>query len=137
MTDPAEFVRRFATFWSAPEPERLSELLTPDVTLVQPLAPRTRGLAAAEASFRGLFALVPDLRASVDRWGAHGDAVFIEFRLRGTFAGRIREWPAVDRFTLRGDKASERVSYFDATALLLPLARRPLAVWRWWRSAPR
>ena len=133
----AEFVARFADFWRAPTPERLGEVLTDDVTLVQPLAVPTHGLPAARAAFRHLFVLVPDLHAVVDRWSARGEHVFIEFRLCGTFGGRALEWPAVDRFTLRGERASERVSYFDPTPLLPHLARRPLAALRWWWTARR
>ena len=73
---------------------------------------------------------VPDLRAVVDRWSADGDAVFIEFRLRGTIGRRVVEWPAVDRFTLRGDLAIERVSYFDGLPLLGRLLRSPRVLWR-------
>jgi ketosteroid isomerase-like protein len=130
----AAFVRRFADFWSAPDPDRLGAVLTSDVTLIQPMAPPTHGLTAAQEAFRRLFVLVPDLRGTVDRWSASGDVVFIEFRLHGTFGGRAIEWPAVDRFTLRGDLGSERVSYFDPTPLLPHLARRPVAALRWWWS---
>jgi hypothetical protein len=133
----AAFVARFADFWRAPTVERLREVLTEDVTLVQPLTAPTHGLAAARAAFRQLFLLVPDLHAVVDRWSARGEHVFIEFRLCGTFGGRTLEWPAVDRFTLRGECASERVSYFDPTPLLPHLARRPLAALRWWWAARR
>jgi ketosteroid isomerase-like protein len=128
----AAFVRRFADFWSSPDPDRLGAVLTSDVTLIQPMAPPTHGLAEAQEAFRRLFLLVPDLRGTVDRWSASGDVVFIEFRLHGTFGGRRIEWPAVDRFTLRGDLGRERVSYFDPTPLLPHLARRPLAALRWW-----
>lgn len=128
----ADFVARFAAYWRDPDPARLNEVLTADVTLVQPLSPAVHGLEAARAEFRRLFALVPDLRAEVDRWGATSDGVLIEFRLRGTFGRRVVEWPAVDRFTLRGELASMRVSYFDPTPLLPHLLRSPRLAWRFW-----
>ena len=125
-----DFVRRFESYWRAPSPERLSELLADDVMLRQPLGPPTHGIAAARVAFARLLGAVPDLRAVVDRWGAADDAVFIEFRLRGTIGRRMVEWPAVDRFTLRGALATERVSYFDALPLLGPVLRSPRVLWR-------
>lgn len=125
-----DFVRRFASYWEAPDPRRLHELLTEDVTLRAPLGPTTHGLPAARAAFTRLLGTIPDLHAVVDRWSARDDTVFIEFRLRGTIGGRMVEWPAVDRFTLRGDLATERVSYFDALPLLGPVLRSPRVLWR-------
>ncbi len=129
-----EFVTRFATFWSDPSPERMAKLLTPDVVLVQPLSPPMHGLEAAQREFGRLFAWLPDLRATIDAWGAHGDALFIEFRLHATLGGRRLEWPVVDRFVMRGDKAAKRVTYFDAMPLLLAVLRSPGSWLGWWRS---
>jgi hypothetical protein len=128
------FVRGFAEFWSAPTPEKMGALLTPDVVLIQPLSAPMTGLAAAQAEFGKLFAWLPDLRATVDAWGANGDALFIEFRLHATVGGRRVEWPVVDRFVLRGDKAAKRVTYFDALPLLLRVLAAPGAWIGWWRS---
>ena len=132
-TDPAAahpgaagFVRRFQSFWNDPDPDTLGGILTDDVHLVQPLSAATHGLPSAQASFRRLFAQFPDLRGTVDRWRGDDDIVFIEFRLHGTLGGGAIEWPAVDRFTLRGGKACERVSYFDG----IPLAAK--LVWHPW-----
>jgi len=128
------FVSGFADFWRRPSPERLGELLADDVVLVQPLAAPMRGLAAAQAEFARILAWLPDLKGEVVRWAGSGDSVFIEFRLCGTLAGRPLEWPAVDRFSLRGEKAVERVSYFDGLPLALQVLRRPAGWWGWWRS---
>src|SRR5690349_2879393 len=103
------FVRRFSEFWADPSPEKMSTLLTSDVVLIQPLSAPMEGLDAAQAEFRKLFAWLPDLRATVDGWGGNGDALFIEFRLMATVGGKRLEWPVVDRFVLRGDKAARRV----------------------------
>ena len=129
-----EFVKRFADFWADPSPEKMSALLTPDVVLIQPLSAPMHGLEAAQAEFRKLFAWLPDLRATVDGWGGNGSNLFIEFRLHATVGGRRLEWPVVDRFVLRGDKAEKRVSYFDALPLLLRLLATPGGWLAWWRS---
>ena len=137
MTRAEDFVRRFQAFWSAPDVEHLGELLTDDVRLAQPLSSPTHGLEAGKAAFRRLFRQFPDLRATVDRWSGDDAQVFIEFRLRATLGSSVVEWPAVDRFTLRGQRASERVSYFDALPLLGKLARHPVVAWRATRGRGR
>lgn len=131
-TRAARFVARFEEFWAdpKPDPETLRSMLTNDVRLVQPLASVTQGIDAACESFRRLFMQFPDLRAKVDRWSGDDTVVFIEFRLRATIGKKLFEWPAVDRFTLRGDVACERVSYFDGLPLVSQLLRRPLAAFR-------
>lgn len=130
----ADFVARFADFWKTPSPERLAELLMEDVVLNQPLARPMHGLKAAQAEFTKIFGWLPDLRVDVDRWCGSGDTVFIEIRLRASFAGRLHEWPGVDVFTLRGDRAIERVTYYDSVPLALRLLRHPASWWGWWRS---
>jgi hypothetical protein len=126
----ADFVERFASYWAAPTPERLAEVLADDVRLVAPLAPTTHTIAEGQRVFAELLAAIPDLTARVHSWGATDDGVLIEFTLSGTAGGKPISWRAVDRFVLRADGlASERVSYFDSMPLALTLARRP-STWR-------
>ena len=129
-----DFVKRFADFWAAPSPEKMSTLLTADVVLIQPLSAPMHGLEAAQAEFRKLFSWLPDLHAIIDDWGANGPALFIEFRLVATIGGERVEWPVVDRFVMRGDKATRRVTYFDALPLVLRLLKTPSAWPGWWKS---
>ena len=133
-SDPEGFVTKFANFWCSPSPQRLTELLHPDVVLVQPLAAPMIGIEAAQAEFQRFCHCLPGLRAQVDRWCADGDLVFIEFRLHVRVAGVVTEWPNVNRLLLRDGKAIERVTYFDPLAILPPLLRHPSVWWRWWRS---
>jgi hypothetical protein len=70
----------------------------------------------------------------VVRWGAHGDDLFIELRLRGTLGGRPIAWTVVDRFRLRDGKATERQSYFDPAPLVKAVLTRPKAWPVFWRS---
>ena len=125
VSEAAEFVQRFATAWSVCDADALVELLDEDIVLIQPMMPPSRGRDAAREAFGRLFELIPDLRATVHRWGAGDDGLFIEFTLAGTFGGRELSWPAVDRFFLRDGFAVRRVSYFDPLPLALKLLTRP------------
>jgi ketosteroid isomerase-like protein len=131
MDAAAEFVERFAASWAAPTVASHSALWHDDIVLIQPLMPKAVGRRACEEGFARLFALIPDLHATVHRWAAADpDVVFIEFMLAGTFGGRPIEWDAVDRFVLRDGLALERVSYFDSMPLAIEMALRP----RGWRQ---
>jgi hypothetical protein len=126
----ADFVRRFAEFWSAPSPDLLAMLLADDVRLVAPMTPVTHTLAEGERAFAGIFDLVPDLTAEVHGWGATATGVLIDFTLSGNAGGAPISWRAVDRIEIGEDGlATERVSHFDGLPLVLALARRPRA-WR-------
>lgn len=128
MSDPADFVARFAAFWRAPSVDGLDALLAPRVRLVAPLTPTTETLADGKRAFAGMLALVPDLTAEVHRWGPAEGGVLIEFTLSGSAAGAALSWPAVDRIALGEDGlATERVSYFDSLPLVRTVLRHPRA----------
>lgn len=128
MSDAADFVARFRAYWRAPSVEGLETLLAPDVRLVAPMTPTTHTLEEGKRAFAAILALTPDLTAEVYRWGATDDGVLIEFALSGSAAGVPVSWSAVDHIVLREDGlASERVSYFDATPLILNVLRHPRA----------
>lgn len=136
MSASNAFVEGFADFWKAPSPDRLTDHLHPDVVLVRPLSPPRHGLGAAQREFTRILGLLPDLHGEVDRWSQAGDVVFIEFRLIARLGSEVVEWPVVDRFLLRGDKAVERVSYFDSLPLLIKVVKHPSA-WRGWLATMR
>ena len=122
----ADFVERFARWWSAPDPDSLGELLADDVRLVQPIAPDTHTLADGIEAFRRLFRFLPDLTGQVHDSAVDGSLVFIHFTLSATYGGRPISWDAVDRFVLREDGlASERVSFFDSQPLAAQMLMRP------------
>lgn len=125
----AAFVERFEDCWRAPDLDKHEALWRDDVVLVQPLMGTLRGREQCRAALERLFRQIPDIHALVHRWSHSGDAIFIEFTLRGTFGGRELDWSAVDRFTLVDGRIAERVSYFDAAALVAAMATRP----RGWR----
>ncbi len=126
MSTAADFVERFAAYWRAPTVDGLDALLAPDVRLVAPLTPTTTTLAEGKRAFARVLALSPDLSGEVHSWGATEEGVLIEFTLSGSTAGVPVSWRAVDRIALREDGlAGERVSFFDATPLLLAILRHP------------
>ncbi len=124
----ADFVRRFAEFWRAPDPERLDTLLAPNARLFAPMIPATYGLEAGKRAFADLFQLIAGMSTEVHRWGATADGVLIEFTVRGTAGASPISWESVDRFILdENGLATERFTYFDSLRLALSLARRPRA----------
>ena len=124
----ADFVRRFAEFWSSPSADRLAMLLADDVRLVAPMTPVTHNLADGERAFSAIFGLIPDLTAEVHGWGATDTGVLIDFTLSGSAGGAPISWRAVDRIEIGEDGlATERVSYFDSLPLIAAVARRPRA----------
>ena len=121
-----DFTARFADYWRAPTPQRLSLVLAERVRLVAPMTPVTETLAEGKRAFAGLFELIPDLTGEVHRWGATTDGVLIEFTLSGAAGGKPISWHAVDRFVIGEDGlASERVSYFDSMPIALAALTRP------------
>lgn len=136
-SDAERFVTRFADFWRHPSAQGLPDLLHPDVVLVQPLAPRTVGLEAAQAQFHRFCCALPGLTAAVDHWSGDTDIVFIEFRLRVSLGRDVLEWPNVNRLRLRDGKGIERITYFDPLAVLPTLLRHPSIALRWRRFKVR
>ncbi|MEU6561182.1 nuclear transport factor 2 family protein [Nocardia nova] len=134
MSEHEQFVGKFIDFWKDPSPERMAEILHPDVVLTQPLAAPMRGIEAARQEFRRIWRLFPDLRAEVDLWRGDAAALFIEFRLRAKVGRELVEWPNIDRFVLRDGKAVVRTNYFDPLPVLPVIAEHPSLWWRWWTS---
>jgi ketosteroid isomerase-like protein len=121
----SRFAERFAETWRTPDLAKHEALWSEDIVLTQPMMGTVRGKQACREAFARLFALVPDLHADVHSVGHGTNQVFIEFTLSGTYGGKPIAWDAVDRFTFTDGLIAERVSYFDATPLVLKLVGRP------------
>jgi hypothetical protein len=138
VSDAADFVARFESYWRAPTPRGLETVLAPEVRLVAPLTPTVDSREDGIRAFAALFELIEGMRAEVHRWGATSDGVLIEFTVSGRTGGGPISWHAVDRFVLGEDGlATERVSYFDSAPLALTLARRPRSWRAFLRARPR
>lgn len=121
----ARFAERFADTWRTPDLAQHEALWSEDIVLTQPMMGTVRGKQACRQAFARLFALVPDLHADVHSVGHGTNQVFIAFTLSGTYGGKPIAWDAVDRFTFVDGLIAERISYFDATPLVLTLCGRP------------
>jgi len=124
-SDATAFVERFRAAWTNPTLDGHEQLWAHDVVLSQPLMGRVVGHAACRQAFASLFRLIPDLHATVHRWGGDDAELFIEITLAGSFGGRPISWQATDRFLLRDGLIAQRRSYFDSAPLVLAMLRRP------------
>lgn len=127
MDDAADLVERFTKAWQAMDPDAFTPLFRPDVHLVHPLEPNTRGVDEARAFMTRTMTLIPDLRYDVQGWASGSGQVLIWGRLYGTLAGRPVEWPLVDRITLVDGLIARRVAYFDPLVVIGAVLRRPRA----------
>lgn len=128
-----EWVAGFAAGWAEPSDaesfcDHFDRLLDDQVHLIQPQLPTMVGKPAFRERFaRPFFALLDDVRGTVESWAATGDLVFIELTIRARLGSRPVELRTVDRISLRDGLAVERVAYLDPTPLLRAAALTPLA----------
>lgn len=120
----AAFVEQFRAVWAAPTIDRLDALTHPDVCYSQPLLPDVNGRERANAYWRRMFTLIPDLHMDVVNWAVSADnLVYIEFCIKGTLGGKPISWAAVDRYELDGaGRVRRRILYCDS----MPMARAVL-----------
>jgi hypothetical protein len=121
-----EFVDRFEEAWKQPR-ERFAELFHREGTLFQSGMERPIGRDQIPAQVEAILSLIPDQRIRVERWGAHGDDVFIEWTQMATFRGEPMSWSGNSRFTLRDGLIIEEIAYFDTLplrALIDPTLKR-------------
>lgn len=113
----ADWVKRFEDIWAGGR-TRLNEFMTlfgEDITLSAPGLRTTRGSEECHLAFARTFAILPDLTATVHRWAAHADGLFIEMTFVATIGGRRTEWRNIDRFIFRSGIAVERHAYYNPT----------------------
>jgi hypothetical protein len=138
--DPARrWVAVFADGWRAPaDAEQFADhfepWLRPEYRFSQPVLRTAVGRQAFREQFaRPLFALVSDMRGTIESWGAGQDAVYIEMRVEGRVGRRPVTLRTCDRIILRDGLAADRVAYSDPLPLLIAVAASP----RVWSRAVR
>ncbi|MGI5131817.1 nuclear transport factor 2 family protein [Pseudonocardia sp. CA-107938] len=118
------WVRVFTDGWRAPAGaeelvNHFRPWLQPDYRFSQPLLRAGVGVEEFGERFaRPLFALVPDLRVTVQDWAARDGTLFVEVLVEGTLGGRRVAMPGCDRITLQDGLAAARVSYCNPAPLL-------------------
>jgi limonene-1,2-epoxide hydrolase len=126
---PDEFPTLFTHGWALPKPDAFLEyflpLISTDAVFVQPGFADAKGHAQIAQTFRRLFTLFPDLRATPQRSAAAGDTVFIESACAATAGRRMVRFEVCDRFVIRDDKIVLRRSYTDPTSMIFALGRSP------------
>jgi hypothetical protein len=128
-----QFVRAFAAGWRAPiDADRFAEhfepWFDPEVRFVQASLPTLTGPKEFREQFvRPLFALMPDIHGTVERWAVSGEDVYLELRLDGTIGRRKVTLHSCDRVTLRDGKVIERVAHVDSGPLVQAALRSPRA----------
>jgi limonene-1,2-epoxide hydrolase len=137
VLSPVTLVEVFARGWALPKPEEFIEhfvpYLHPDVVMEQPGMPAGHGIAGFADASRRLFALIPDLTATVEFWAASGESVLIIATATGSIGGEPVSFAVCDRFDLAGDLIVRRQAFFDPTPLRRLVLRRP----RVWPAAAR
>lgn len=120
-----DFARRFAEAFKRPSPERLIQLLHPDVVMSQPHTPPIRGREAAFREFDRLFRWLPDFGGEVQRFYTDDGMLFIEWLMRFRIGKRGFTIQALDRFKLRDGLGIERAVSFSRLRLLRSLITHP------------
>jgi ketosteroid isomerase-like protein len=120
MADAQAFVDDWHRVWRDRGGHAYAELLHEDCVLYPPMGAVTREQLPQFVD--SLLAIWPDHRIEATRWAATSDGglihVLMEWVATGTLPGGPIELRGVDRYTLRGGKAVEGVSYFDPRPLL-------------------
>ncbi|MGH2963777.1 MAG: nuclear transport factor 2 family protein [Solirubrobacterales bacterium] len=117
MSDAERFMEKFTAIWAAPDPDRFTELFHAEGKLLHPGMEQPISAEEIPDYIRGIKAALPDVSLAVERWLAGEDFVLIEWVMGGTLFGRDVRWAGADRFTLRGDRATDGVAYFDSLPL--------------------
>ena len=117
MPDAEKFVQRFTEVWRSPQPQEFADLWTEDGVLLHPGMSHPIGHSEILDYVRRIKEVAPDISLRPTRWATAEDYVLIEWTITATFDGEPVSWDGVDRFTLRDDRATEGIAYFDSLPL--------------------
>jgi ketosteroid isomerase-like protein len=117
MSNAERFVTAFTKTWQKRDPGGFLELFHPEGTLFHPVMERPLRREEVPDHVARTLAILPDIRVEVKTWASQDDTVFIEWSTTATFRGQRIQWEGADRFTLRGDRATAGVAYYDTLPL--------------------
>jgi steroid delta-isomerase-like uncharacterized protein len=113
------FAARFGEFWSDPDPERIPELVAPDMVATFPtVGEPVLGADGYQAQIAAALAFAPDLRLAVVDHLADGDDVVIDWRGTCTVGGEPVAFDGCDRFKVRDGRAVRARVVYDTRPLL-------------------
>ena len=114
------FVAAFASHWQGRD--GFQRIMHPGATLWVAGARAPYAYEEAERFVTSVKQAIPDLVRGLRRAhrvpAARGDAVFTEWEMSGTLAGRSATWRGINRNTLDGARSRGAVSCWDRHALL-------------------
>jgi len=126
------WVAAFAAAWRAPKDAedfigRIQPWLAPDYRFNQPIGGRSCvGHEAFDSRFAvPLFALLSNIRGTVESWTFRNNTVLIELVVNATVGRRPITLLVCDRVILRNGLAVERFTYTDPLPLVLAILRTP------------
>ena len=115
MTDHADFVDRWRSFWAAPDPDRVAELTHPEMEMTYPgSSGPARGLEPWRDRIAGMLARFPDLTLEPTAFACNDEGLaFISWRGTATVGGVRRSWEGIDRMRLLDGLVVESLVAFD------------------------
>ncbi|MGH3967894.1 MAG: hypothetical protein ACRDTV_07225, partial [Mycobacterium sp.] len=63
----------------------------------------------------------PGLRLVPRGWASRGDTLYVDWTMSCLLGGERVEWDGVDKFSMRGDRATNITAYFDTHPLWVRL----------------
>ena len=115
---PAEFLKRYAQLWQAPQPRRFADFYHPHGRMLNPGMHRPICKSEIPGYYTFLLSSMPDLRLEQQTWAGDSRALYIEWHASGTLAGKPFQLNLVDRFEFVDGHVIYGQAYFDMVALL-------------------
>jgi hypothetical protein len=136
VDDARRWVDAFARAWADPVDgdeliERFAPWVRSNYRFRQPLS-RGTGIGLEDLRRRlawPLFAVLTDVRGTVECWAVHSEVVFIELTLTASIGRRRVGLDACDRVKLIDGRAADRRTYIDPLPLIVAVARAPQVWW--------
>jgi len=121
------WVSKFTELWQGGQTnvKEFMDLLGDDVKLIAPGIRSTTGRKEGLDAFKKTFELFPDLKASVQRWSASENILFVEMTFTATIGNRPIKWYNVDRFIFKDGLAVERVAFYNPARIRREYLRSP------------
>jgi ketosteroid isomerase-like protein len=115
---PAEFLTQYAQLWQAPLPRRFADFYHSRGRMLNPGMHRPLCRSEIPGYYTFLLSTIPDLRMEQQAWAGDQQALYVEWRAKGSFVGKPFQLNVVDRFEFIDGRVIYGQAYFDTVALL-------------------